>query len=237
MRDVIGGAIDGLRGATYLARHRELWKWVLAPAFVVAVIGFATFGWLVALLGTFGFVRWTTLALASAGVIVTLSTLIAGPFCEMLSEAIEEHETGVTAPAFRLTHFLYGAAVGLAHAARRAFTYVVLLIALLVVAHYSAIAAAAGSAWVTARFASYDCYDAIWARRHWRYRDKLAYLRANLWRTVGLGALVAVALVVPGLNIIALGIGATGATLRVLAREQPPAAPAPRDPRAPDTPR
>ena len=77
------------------------------------------------------------------------------------------------------------------------------IIGLLVIARFVPVVgstlAAIGSAWVAARFASYAVYDAVWARRHWRYRDKTAYLRGDRWRTLGLGALVAMTLVVPGL--------------------------------------
>ncbi len=220
IREVTGGVIDSMRGALYLARHRALWKWVIAPAVVVAVIGAVTVGWLVALLGTLGLVRWSSLAIAAAGVIVTIASIIAGPFCEMLSEAIEEHETGVAPPRFSLARFLYELAIGAIHAVRRAIGYVVLVVGLVAIDRLVPTAgpalAAAGGAWVTARYASYDAYDAIWARRQWRYRDKLAYLRAKRWRTIGLGAVVAVVMVVPGVNIIGIAIGATGATLRVL---------------------
>jgi uncharacterized protein involved in cysteine biosynthesis len=72
----------------------------------------------------------------------------------------------------------------------------------------------------TARFASYDAFDAIWARRRYRYRAKIAYLREHRWRTFGLGAVVGLVLVVPGLNVVGLSIGATAATLRVIDQER-----------------
>jgi CysZ protein len=72
----------------------------------------------------------------------------------------------------------------------------------------------------TARFASYDAYDAVWARRRYRYRAKVGYLRENRWRTLGMGAVVAPLLLVPGLNVVALAIGATAATLRMIEQER-----------------
>jgi uncharacterized protein involved in cysteine biosynthesis len=76
--------------------------------------------------------------------------------------------------------------------------------------------AAAGTAWVAARFAAYACYDAVWGRRHWSYRDKVGYLHARAGRTLGLGAVVAVMLAVPGVNVLGLAIGSAGATLRMI---------------------
>jgi hypothetical protein len=51
-------------------------------------------------------------------------------------------------------------------------------------------------------------------------RDKVAYLREHRWRTWGLGASVAVFLVIPGLNVVGLAVGAVGATLRSLELER-----------------
>ncbi len=220
VRELAGGVLDGLHGAAYLARHHRLWKWVLAPALVVTLIAVATLGWLVALVGTLGLVGWTSLAIACASVIVTVASLIGGPFNEILSEAIEEHEAGVRPPTFSLARFLYEVSIGVAHAVRRGIPYVVLVVVMLVIGRFVPVVgsplAAFGSAWLTARYASYDAYDAIWARRHWRYRQKTAFLREQRWRTLGLGAFVAVTLIVPGLNVVGLAMGSTGATLRVL---------------------
>jgi CysZ protein len=224
VRDFAAGVIDAGRGALYLVRHRRLWKWVVAPAVVVALIGAVTFGWLIALLGAIGLVKWSSIAIAGATVIVTIGSLVAGPFGEMLSEALEELAHGVPPPSFSAGRFLWELAVGIAHAVRRGVPYVATLGVLLLVGRVVPVIGGAiatgGGAWVTARYASYGAYDAIWARRHWRYHEKLAYLRERRWRTLGLGAAVAVTLVVPGVNVIGLAIGAAGGTLRVLAEER-----------------
>jgi uncharacterized protein involved in cysteine biosynthesis len=216
LRELVAGVTDGLRGAAYLARHRSSWKLVLAPAIVVALVGAVTLGWLVAVLGAIGLVGWSSLGIASTTVIVTFASLVSGPFNEMLSEAIEERETGVRPPEFSFARFLYEVAIGILHAARRGAGYVVVLVGLLAIGHFMPTLAAIGSAWVTARYASYGAYDAILARRHWSYRDKMRYLRDRRWRTIGLGGLVALMLLVPGVNIIGLAIGAAAATLRVV---------------------
>jgi CysZ protein len=78
------------------------------------------------------------------------------------------------------------------------------------------IAALLLGAYFTARGAAYDCYDAVLSRRDLPYGRKTAYLAANRSRTLGLGAAVAGMLIVPVLNLVSLGVGATGATLAVL---------------------
>ncbi len=239
--ELLGGVLDGLRGALYLITHPRLWKFVLAPLVVAAMlfviaIG-STLGLLsgpIAALAAFLPGSWAdnvlellagvVLFLASAVIFVSVAALIAGPFNEMLSESLEEHETGAASPPFRLPGFLRDLVVGIIHAARRVAVYVAVMIGLLVlgvaVPVVGTFAATVLGAIATARFASYDAYDAVWSRRRLRYRDKMAYMRAHRWRTLGLGAAVSVLVIVPGLNVIGLAIGATGATLRSLEVER-----------------
>ena len=83
------------------------------------------------------------------------------------------------------------------------------------------VAAVAVAVWFAASAASYDCYDAVFGRRMMAYRDKIAYLARHRGRTLGLGLAVAGLLLVPGLNLIALGLGAAGATIADLAMREP----------------
>lgn len=207
----------------YISRHRAVWKWVLAPLVVVAIVAATLLGWIVAFLGATGLVGWASLALGSATLIATFAILVAGPFNELLSETIEEIESGVPPPKMTFSRFCYELAVGIAHAIRRYVPYVLLVIALWLVAHVVPFIghgiATVGSIWLTARYASYASYDSLWARRHWRYHMKWDYLRARRWRTLGLGAFVGVLLAVPGVNVIAFAIGSAGATLRMLGED------------------
>ncbi len=235
--ELTGGIYDGVRGAAYLVSRPRLWKYVLLPAIVaVAILVFAIGSALTLLSGPLAALAaylpgtWAdnvlellagiALTIASFSILISIAALIAGPFNEMLSETIEEAETGVPSPKFRLLGFLRDLLVGLFHAARRVSIFLVVMIVLLVlgvvIPVVGTIAAAVLGALATARFASWDAYDAVWSRRRMRYRDKVNYLREHRWRTWGLGASVAVFLVIPGLNVVGLAIGATGATLRSL---------------------
>lgn len=239
--ELVLGVYDGLRGAAYLAAHPRLWKWVVAPAIVAAVLLIVVVGAILSALSVpiatlsellpgswadnvLRLAAGVALAIASVSIFIALAALIAAPFNEELSESIEEHETGVPGPRFSIVRFLGDLAIGMAHAARRVVIYVVVMGALLVVGLavpvVGTIAASVLGGIATARFASYDAFDAIWARRRLRYRAKTEYLRANRWRTLGMGAVVAVMLVVPGLNLIGLAVGATAATLRVIEQER-----------------
>jgi CysZ protein len=236
--EFLGGAYDGLRGALYLVVRPRLWIYVLLPAVVAAVILIVAVGSVLGMLSgpiaalsallpgswadnVITLLAGVALTILSFTLLISIAAIVAGPFNEMLSESIEEKETGAAPPPFKLLTFLRDAAVGLWHAIRRVVVYLVVMIALLVlgvaIPVVGSIVAAVLGAIATARFASYDAYDAIWSRRRLRYREKVAYMREHRWRTLGLGAIVSVLLIVPGLNVVGLAIGATGATLRSLA--------------------
>jgi CysZ protein len=239
--DLARGVGDGLRGAAYLARHPRLWTWVAAPALIAAIVLIAAIGTILGWLGApiaalaavvpgdwadnvLRFAATIILAIASISIVVSFAALIAAPFNEQLSERVEEAVTGVPAPPFRFGRFLVELGLGVAHAARRVSLYAITMLLLLIVGVavpvVGTVIAAAGGAWATARFAAYDAHDAVFARRRWRYRRKMAYLRERRWRGLGLGAVVAALLVVPFVNIIGLSIGATAATLRVVDEER-----------------
>ena len=227
------------RGFRFLNAHPALWRWVLAPAaltlllligaivLVVRIAGSlvaSATSWLPDFLeGVAGWVMWilvvTGLSLGALIVFVAVVGIVAGPFCELLSEAIEARVTGRPGPPFSLRGLLRGAAVGLLHGLRRllaSLASLVLLLALGLVPVVGTIAAAVLGGWLAARASAYDCYDAVLSRRDLPYAGKLAYLSRHRGRTLGLGAGVAGLLLIPGVNLVALGVGAAGATLAAL---------------------
>jgi CysZ protein len=233
---------DALRGASHLTRHPRLWIWVALPAVIIAILLIVLIGAVVTWLSPFiasithylpghwaaGVVKvllGILLAIASFSVVFSLASLIAGPFNELLSEAIEEQLTGQPGPKFRLLEFLHDVAIGAIHALRRIFVYLLTMGALLVIGLVVPVVGTAiamiGSWLATARFASYDAYDAVFSRRRMRYRAKLQYLNHNVWRTMGLGGAMALVSIVPVLNLLALSVGAAGATLRMTRPSSP----------------
>jgi CysZ protein len=236
MSQLARGVGDLNRGFSFLNAHPRLWGWVIAPAIatllLLAAIVFV--GWRLLQ----GIVTWATgflpdwlasvagaglsillgLGLAAAALLlfVSVAGAIAGPFCELLSEEVEEELTGKKGPPFTLGQFAKDATRGVAHSARRLVssliaTVLVLLIALIPLA--GTIAALLIGGWFSARAASYDCYDAVMSRRSLSYEQKLAYLERHKSRSFGLGLGVAALMLIPGVNLLALGVGAVGATL------------------------
>lgn len=242
MMDLARGLGDLRRAFAFLNRHRRLWGWVLAPALatllllggLIAVVVLTVYPavhaieqWLPWLGDKASWLLWTIVVggMLAGGwlMFVRLAGLVAGPLCEMLSEAVEEKLTGVRGAPFSAWRFVRDAAIGAAHSIRRLAVAVLgfaVVFAMSFVPVVGTIAAIALGGWIAARGAAYDSYDGVLARRRLAYRDKLAYLAEHRARTFGLGVAVAAMLLVPGLNLIALGLGTTAATIAVHELEQ-----------------
>jgi len=236
MGELVRGVRDLGRAFAYARAHPTLWKWIVAPAVITflllagVVIGAVALANPVVVWLTSNLPSWLEtvassilnlivvggLAIAGLLVFVAIAGIIAGPFNELLSEAVEELVTGRRAPRFSLVAFLRGAVQGLVHGLRRLVIAVIgiaLVFALGFVPGVGTIAAALLGFWFAARAAAYDSFDAMLARRGLSYRRKLDYLAAHRGRTLGIGAGVAGLLLVPGVNLVALGLGAIAATL------------------------
>lgn len=236
MSELGRGLKDLGRGLDFLKGNTSLWKWVVAPAVITLVLLIAVIvgvvsladplvvwlashlpawleriaSWILTIIVVLG------LGLAAMLVFVSVAGMVAGPFNELLSEAVEAKLTGTPGAPFSLAAFIRGALLGIVHGLRRlvvTLVGVVLLFVLGFVPVIGTIAAPVIGLWLAGRGAAYDCYDAVLSRRELAYRDKLAFLDRHRSRTLGLGVGVAGMLFVPGLNLVALGIGATGATL------------------------
>jgi CysZ protein len=232
----VSGVRDVVDGFRYLRAHPRLWRFIIAPAIVTlvlavgAIVGIAYLvdpivGWLAgelpSALSGIGHVVLTIVVVVALGVgalaiFVPLAGVVAGPFNELLSERVEQQLTGAPAQGFSAIKFVRDALIGVGHALQRLFVAVTgagALVAVNAIPVAGTLVAGTVGALVASRAAAYDCYDAVLARRRFTYAEKLAYLEANRARTVGLGAVVTAMLLVPGLNLVALGVGAVGATL------------------------
>lgn len=244
MTQLATGVGDLGRGLAALRAHPGLWKWLVAPALVTLVlIGLAVLGivhavdpvvgwvtahlpgWLASIVGRLlGVLVVGVLIAAALFAFTSIAGLIAGPFCERLSEHLEAALTGRPPSPFSLRELVHGTLLSVVHAARRLIAALIglaLVFALGFVPVVGSVAAVAIAVWFAATAAAYDCYDAVFGRRMMAYRDKLAYLARHRGRTLGLGLAVAGLLLVPGLNLVALGLGAAGATVADLALRPP----------------
>lgn len=226
----VGKAVD------FLKSRPRLWKWLVMPAIVTLlvlvglVVGVAALvdpliAWVAAHVPSWleAIVSWILRIVVIAGVgtaamvvFVSVAGMIAGPFNEMLSEAVEEELTGRAGPPFSFGAFVRDAVVGIAHALRRlalSLVWLVLLFILGFVPVVGTIAAFVISLYIAAGGCAYDAYDAVMSRRGFSYAQKQAFLAKHRKRSMGLGGAVAGMLFVPFVNLVALGVGATAATL------------------------
>jgi uncharacterized protein involved in cysteine biosynthesis len=106
--------------------------------------------------------------------------------------------------------------LGISHAGRRLISYVFYISLLFVVSIIIPLVGPmlfwAGGLYLTVAAAAFDGVDCVLARKGWAYSDKKSFIRKNRWRTYSAGAAVAAAMAIPGLNLLALPIGATAAT-------------------------
>jgi CysZ protein len=244
MSSLVRGAADVGRALSFVRHHRRTWSLLVAPALVTVVLLVAIVAgvvwlshplveWLGAHLPSWlervgmdvlSVIEVAGLVVAAGLAYVSVVGAVAGPFNELLSERVEELVTGAPTPRFSLGAFVRGLAVGIAHGLRRlaiALAGIAVVFAIGFVPAIGPLPAALLAFWIAARAAAYDSYDAVMSRRELRYRDKAAYLASHRGRTFGLGATVAGMLLVPGLNLVALGLGAVGATLADLDHQLP----------------
>lgn len=244
-RGFADGARDVGAGLRFLRAHPRLWRYVIAPALVtLALMAIAIAGVLAAadplvdaiagrlpdaIAGWSRGVVWalTVIALGFAAVIVfvPLVGVVADPFNERLAAAVITTRTGVATPTVGVAALLRDALVGLLRGVGRmlgALVGAVLLFALSLVPVIGTVAAAIIAGWLTARGTARDCYEAALAARELDGPAIRAFLARHRQRTLGLGAAVAGLLLIPGVNLIALGVGTTGATLAALELEAGP---------------
>jgi CysZ protein len=238
VREVNRGLSDVGKAFDFLKARPRLWKWLVMPAIVTVlvlvglVIGVMSFvdpliAWVAAHVPSWleAIVSWILRIVVIAGigmaamvVFVSVAGMIAGPFNEMLSEAVEEELTGKTGPPFAFGTFVTGALVGIGHSLRRlalSLVWLVLLFILGFVPVIGTIAAFVLGLYIAAGGCAYDAYDAVMSRRGFSYAQKQAFLAKHRQRSLGTGGAVAGMLLVPFVNLVALGVGATAATLAI----------------------
>ncbi len=228
---MFAGINDALWGLRRVLTTPSLLRLALAPVLIAAIpIGLAWFGFrairdlasgLVARVGIIDnadvLASWLDgMFWAVAYVLLVVVLAIATtPFCEMISEKVECDLTGRQPEGAGAGRMFIEILRGMSHALRRALVYVFSLLVLMIVfilpepidnALY-----AVGTAYLTVRFTSWDSFDTLWARKNWNYRQKADYLRDFRSRAYGLGTVVALLVLVPGLNVFAFPAGAAGA--------------------------
>lgn len=228
--DFSRGVEHGLAGAKLVLGWPRLWPLVILPFLLslAALAGAVALAlglrdrWLDALpawawLQTAATVlSWILLPIVAYFLFLPLASLIAAPFNEAIAERIEEHVTGRPGPPFSLARLLRELALTLVHETRKFVRWLLLAVGVLFVSLVPVagpILAVVGGGYLAARFAAWDALDATFSRWGWSYAQKIAFLRARRSLSLGLGTVVALLLVVPVVNALAMPIGAAGGAL------------------------
>lgn len=236
MATLARGFADVIRAVPYMARRPKLLRLVIAPFALALVIAGLLLWWLStnvdplvhgAIARLPGFLTsaagdalrvllWAAaLALTYVAFLAFVSVLTT-PFCEMISEQVEEEETGASATPFSWKVLARDLALGVAHSLRRLALFIASFVGLFLIStifpFIGPVVALGLGGYVSARFAAYDCHDTIWARKGTAYEDKKTYLREHRPYTTGLGLAVAGAALIPVVNALAFPLGTIAAT-------------------------
>jgi CysZ protein len=235
MKGFSKGCADVVWAASFMAKTPTLWKFVVAPSLVALIIAAAIVwfcfgigmgyadslvaalpGWLSFIDGFVRLIVIGTLLLAGYVMFIATTSLCTAPFCEMLSESVELSLGGEEPPGFSLTRLLADLGRGLGHSLRRLLVFLVgngvLFLASLILPLIGAAIFLVGGAWLSMRFMAYDTLDCVWARKSYSYEQKMSSLRQVRGRAYGVGAITALLLVVPVINLLAMPLGAIAAT-------------------------
>ncbi|MCP4448956.1 MAG: hypothetical protein GY811_27025 [Myxococcales bacterium] len=236
MEGLLRGFADFASAIPYLLARPKLLRLVVAPFLIALMIAALLLWWVSSVVdpwahsaisylpdfmssiagGALRVLLWGALLAIGYVAFLAFTSVLTTPFCEMLSEAIEEETTGEPAPLFSLPTLISDLGLGLVHSIRRLALLLASVLGFFLLSALvpiiGALAAVGLGAWFSARFAAYDCFDTVWARKGTSYGDKAAYLKANRGHTTGLGLAVAGTALIPLANALAFPLGAIAAT-------------------------
>lgn len=230
------GVADVMRGAHFIFTRPALWIWALIP-FLLNIALFTLLAWLIwhfaggwingrftshgfwlALAGwVLRLLVWLAFGLLVFFIFVPLASLIASPFNDVLSEKVERLYAGLAAGrGFSLGGMMKGMALSLHSSLRLTLVSIVLLglaLPLNLIPGFGSALWTAASAAITIRFLSLQFTAYSMDRRFYTYARRREFLRRHRARTIGLGAMAFVIMLVPVLNALFISVSAVAGTL------------------------
>lgn len=232
----VRGLIDPWRGLGFLTRHPALWPYAALPFFIGILIyagsiwagwyfmsawlsesffdentAWQAVGYLLAIL------FWILILLAAALLFIPISSLIANPFNDLLSEKVERIYRGVEVNApFTLAALIRSLHTGLAGEVRRFITVALMLLgalALNLIPVIGQILYTAASTMITINFLSLEYTSFSMDRRLYKWDQKKKFLREHRARAWGFGAMGMLILMVPVINAFFIPVSAVAGTL------------------------
>jgi CysZ protein len=208
-------------GSYYDDLGDAVWSWMPASW------GEAT-GWVATLLSA---LRWfinlvlgLLLALLGLVLVVILSSIVAAPFNDALSEAVEQILTGQSAPPFAFKRMLADIVRTIRLEILKVLVYAAVVgpmfLASFVVPGIGQILSLVGFA-LTAIYLGIDYVDWPAARRDWSVGERVTFARQRLAAVAGFGTGVWVLLFVPLVNLFFMPAAVAGGTMLFIAAQPP----------------
>ena len=145
-----------------------------------------------------------------------VQAILSAPFNDLLSERTEQLAYGTKPPPFSVGYVLKSLGKTVAHEVAKMGIYVAVMAPILllsvVVTLLSPVFAVIGF-YFTAVFFAYDFIDFSMARRLWSFSRKWGALKQNRALTLGFGAALAGALLIPVFGLLCVPMSAVGGTL------------------------
>jgi CysZ protein len=241
-----GGLGFLVRGARYVyLEHRGLARFWVPPVLITLLalvgVGYAAFGWrdglVEALWASPGGDGWLgsaaralhalfewlvvgVLLVLGSAVVAMLAGVVAAPFNDALSEAVERFETGTPPPAFSFAALARDLGRSLRVELAKLGLYLALIVPLFVLSWsvpllgpllHSMVAAV-----LTVLYLAFDYADLPASRRGWSTRRRLGTATRHLRELLGFGAGVWCVMLVPLLNLLTMPAAVAGGTLLFL---------------------
>ncbi len=208
-------------GSYYDVASDALWSWLPESW------GEAT-GWVATLLGV---LRWfinllfgLLLAVLGLVLVVLLSSIVAAPFNDALSEAVESILTGEPAPPFSIKRMVADIVRTIRLELLKVLIYLAVVgpmfLASFLIPGIGQLVSLVGFA-LTAIYLGVDYVDWPAARRDWSVSERVAFARQRLAAVAGFGTGVWVLLLVPLLNLFFMPAAVAGGTMLFIASAPP----------------
>ena len=176
-------------------------------------------GLLRALRGLIEFIAGVLLTLLGLVLVLVVSAVVAAPFNDALSEAVEHILTGETAPPFSLSRMVADVARTVRLELLKVMLYLAVVgpmfLASFVIPGVGQAVSLVGFA-LTAIYLGIDYVDWPAARRDWSVRDRLAFARRHLPAVAGFGTGVWLLLFIPLVNLLFMPAAVAGGTILFL---------------------
>jgi CysZ protein len=181
------------------------WIWARPESWLLRILWYLMYVFIFLLVMLLGYITF-----------FVLQAIVAAPFNDILSEQVEALAYGKEPPPFSMARLGRGLLLTVGHELLKLGVYLGIMLPLLLCKFIPLLGPPVllfGGFYVTAVFTSYDFMDFSMARRELPWKTKWGLLKGNRALTMGFGASLATALLVPVVGSVCVPMAAVGGTL------------------------